>query len=78
MNTYVIKFRPFQNAFNDEMTAEAASLVEAEANFVKMFPKGIVLSLALMILAEVDNVIYVDFKQRKRVTEDEHIYGNVG
>ncbi len=69
MKTFRIKFRPFANAFIDEMDIETDTLTRAHEMFRGSFPKGkILVSGELESSNEpIDNVIYVDFKARRRV-----------
>lgn len=67
MKTFVVKFKPFANAYSDEMTTESETLAGASENFFIAFPQGEILAIAPMVFEEVDNVIYVDFKAKRRM-----------
>lgn len=68
MFKYKISYKPFKNAYTNIMITEADSLMDANANFLKYFPQGIVISISPVVddrpIAE---VIIIDFKERKRI-----------
>lgn len=69
MNRFVLKFRPFESAFIDDMIIESETLLLAHEEFKKVFPRGVVIDIQPEEFAEklLDNVIYVDFRLKKRV-----------
>lgn len=70
MKTFRLKYRPFPNVFIDEMDIEAETLILAHVELKKVFPNGVILvsgEVGVPVDEELDNVIYVDFKARKRI-----------
>ena len=67
MTNYMLKFKPFANAFEDEMKIEAESLLKAADEFKKVFPKGRIIEIQPEFITKLNSVIYYNFQpQRSR------------
>lgn len=74
MRNFVLKFKPFPNAFMDDMKIEAPTLLKAADSFKKSFPKGRILEIQPEEYASIDTgiVVYHAFpKQPNRKAKDE-------
>lgn len=74
MRNFVLKFKPFPNAFMDDMKIEAPTLLKAADEFTKVFPKGRILEIQPEEYAAIDTgvVLYNAFlKQPNRKAKGE-------
>ena len=65
MFTYTVDYKPFQGAYTNKRVIEADSAFEAELKLLKESPHACCISIKQSFTG--NNVIYVDFKLKKRV-----------
>lgn len=76
MRNFNLRFKPFENSFEDSMTIEAPTLMLAADEFRKSFPKGRILDIQPEEVMAYDTgvVIYHSFPKqpnRKKLGEPE-------
>lgn len=67
MFQYEVKFKPLPGFFADYAIIEANDILDAKAHFYRQCPKGILLSCVEVSNRMPCEVIYVNFKTKKRV-----------